>query len=239
MEYRANSAHEQPQVLLMAGGEVAFRNDTDRELAFRQESNFYYLTGCAIPSSFVLVAYQSGTSLDINPSIELFIPKAELEDMMWSVPPPSIEEFKVTHDLTTVAHPPTLQAAIDKLIKALPDALFHTLPRNSPQFPALPSQYTEQVLGADGAVTDLYLLSALHQARLIKDDYEISEINKANEITCRAHEVVMRVLGAAVQGKIQAGSGAGVTRPLLPAEWLIEKEEEAEAIFVASCRREG
>jgi Xaa-Pro dipeptidase len=25
----------------------------------------------------------------------------------------------------------------------------------------------------------------------------------------------------------------------LPGEWLIEKEAEAEAIFVASCRREG
>jgi len=28
-------------------------------------------------------------------------------------------------------------------------------------------------------------------------------------------------------------------RPLMPGEWLIEKEAEAEAIFVASCRREG
>ena len=49
----------------------------------------------------------------------------------------------------------------------------------------------------------------------------------------------MRVLGAAVKGGIVAGAGAGVERPLLPSEWLIEKEAEAEAIFVASCRREG
>jgi len=49
----------------------------------------------------------------------------------------------------------------------------------------------------------------------------------------------MRVLGAAVRGVITKGKGAGETRPLLPGEWLIEKEAEAEAIFVASCRREG
>jgi Xaa-Pro dipeptidase len=49
----------------------------------------------------------------------------------------------------------------------------------------------------------------------------------------------MRVLGKAVQGGIQKSAGAGVDRPLLPGEWLIEKEAEAEAIFVASCRREG
>jgi len=42
-----------------------------------------------------------------------------------------------------------------------------------------------------------------------------------------------------VRGKIEKGKGAGVVRPLLPGEWLIEKEAEAEAIFVASCRREG
>jgi len=49
----------------------------------------------------------------------------------------------------------------------------------------------------------------------------------------------MRVLGKAVKGGIAMGAGAGVDRPLLPGEWLIEKEAEAEAIFVASCRREG
>jgi Xaa-Pro dipeptidase len=47
------------------------------------------------------------------------------------------------------------------------------------------------------------------------------------------------VLGLAVRGKFEKGEGAGVDRPLLPGEWLIETEAEAEAIFVASCRREG
>ena len=49
----------------------------------------------------------------------------------------------------------------------------------------------------------------------------------------------MRVLGQAVRGKIAKSEGAGLDRPLLPGEWLVEKEAEAEAIFVASCRREG
>jgi len=55
----------------------------------------------------------------------------------------------------------------------------------------------------------------------------------------------MRVLGAGVRA---ASLPAAVSRdvdmsprhhPLLPGEWLIEREAEAEAIFVASCRREG
>ena len=226
-----------PQVLLLAGEVTGFRNDTDRELVFRQESNFYYLSGCTVPSSFLLAAYQPGTSLSSTPSVELFIPKAELADLMWSVPPPSLDVARQNHDVTDVNHPAALPAAIEILIKALPGALFHTLPRNSPLFPVLPEEYTQQVLSAGGAVTDLYLLSALHQTRLIKDADEIAVIKHANEISSRAHEVVMRVLGKAVKGKIQAE--AGVNRPLLPGEWLIEKEAEAEAIFVASCRREG
>jgi len=162
-----------------------------------------------------------------------------LADMMWSVPPPSLETAKQTHDVTSVDHPAALPAAIDTLLKALPGALFHTFPRNSPLFPIIPAEYPQQIFTADGAVTDAYLLSALHHARLVKDADEIATIKKANEISSRAHEVVMRVLGKAVKGKIEAGAGAGVDRPLLPGEWLIEKEAEAEAIFVASCRREG
>lgn len=46
----------------------------------------------------------------------------------------------------------------------------------------------------------------------------------------------MRLLGKAVRGLIPKESG---DKPSLPGEWRIEHEAEAEAIFVASCRREG
>ncbi|KAJ7273672.1 prolidase [Mycena haematopus] len=234
------SEKTKPQVLLLAGGVVEYRNDTDRELAFRQESNFRYLTGCDVPSSYVLVGYQPGTSLERTPSVELFIPEANLADMMWSVPPPSLAAAQETHDVTRVNNTSALPAAIDNLLKALPNALFHVLPRSSPVLPAVLEEYLAPILAHEGgAVTDFYLLSALHSARLIKDEHEISLIRKACDISSRAHEVVMRVLGAAVKGAIVAGPGATVDRPLLPSEWLIEKEAEAEAIFVASCRREG
>lgn len=228
-----------PQILLLAGEVTPYRNDTDREMVFRQESNFFYLSGCTVPSSYLLISYQAGTSMAQTPSIDLFIPKIELADLMWSVPPPTLEVAKDTHDVTKVDHPDSLPAAIETLTKAFPDALFHTLPR-SPLFPTVPDQYTQMILATEGvAVTDAFLVSAVHQARLIKDEDEIAMIRHANHISSRAHETVMRVLGSAVKGGILRGAGAGIERPLLPGEWLIEKEAEAEAIFVASCRREG
>ncbi|ESK91522.1 xaa-pro dipeptidase [Moniliophthora roreri MCA 2997] len=231
-----------PHVLFLAGEVTPFRNDTDREIVFRQESNFFYMTGCTVPSSYLLAVYQEGTSFSQIPSLELFIPKIELADLMWSVPPPTLEAAAETHDVTHVDYSSSVSEAIKTTIKAFPDALFHTLPRGSPLFPVISAEFTQLILSPEHeglAVSDLYLLPALHQARLIKDDDELALIRHANEISSRAHETVMRVLGKAVKGEIERGKGAGVDRPLLPGEWLIEKEAEAEAIFVASCRREG
>lgn len=194
-----------------------------------------------MPSAFLLAIYHAGTSkLSDSLTVKLFIPKAEQVDLMWSVPPPSLETAKQTYDVNNVDHLSALPGAIEALMEAHPDALFHTLPRNSPLFPTLPEEYVNIVLGHEnGATTDFYLLPALHRARLIKDDSEIEAIRHANGISSRAHEVVMRALGQAVQGKIVKCEVTDTGRLLLPGEWLIEKEAEAEAIFVASCRREG
>jgi Xaa-Pro dipeptidase len=120
--------------------------------------------------------------------------------------------------------------------------LIHTLPPTAlfPDQKLTPTLLSQLLPSADAdvALTDAFLLPALHHTRLIKDAGEIELIRKANVISSRAHETVMRVLGAAVRGQIKGGPSQD-GRPLLPGEWLIEREEEAEAIFVASCRREG
>ncbi|XP_006457038.1 hypothetical protein AGABI2DRAFT_229306 [Agaricus bisporus var. bisporus H97] len=228
-----------PQILLVAGEVTPYRNDTDREMLFRQESNFFYLTGCNLPSSALLASYQATpASSSTKPITTLFIPAIEEADIMWSIPPPDLVQARGLFDATNIEHPTSFPQAINALLKDAPNALVHTLPKNSPLFPQLPSQYLNQ-FSPNASPIDKYLLAALQRARLIKDAGELALIKKANEISSRAHETVMRVLGLAVKNKISREKDAGVTRPLLPGEWLIEKEAEAEAIFVASCRREG
>lgn len=216
-----------------------------------QESNFYYLTGCAVSSSYALLVSQPGTSLTLHPSVQLFIPPISPEDVMWSVPPPTTEVAASTHDVTSVKHTTDFAAVLEETLRAYPDALVHVLPHSTlrgatlPLFPILPQGFRDIItvtlgnVAAETKVTDAHLLSAIHQARLTKDSYEIAEIRRANAISSRAHETVMRVLGLGVkhlqEGKVVKAQG----RPLLPSEWLIEKEAEAEALFVASCRREG
>ena len=204
-----------------------------------------------MPSSFLIASYipehaiegDSWSPSTTSVRTTLFIPKANQSDLMWSVPPPSREEASHTHDVTTIEYlPSSLNEVIEKSVKDLAGSngvVVHTLPKDSVLFPKMPQQHTKQLLNADGTVTltDGYLLDALQRTRLLKDADEIEMIKQANQVSSRAHEVVMRVLGMAVKRKLECEGNSG--RPLLPGDWLIEKEAEAEAIFVASCRREG
>ena len=231
-----------PQAILLAGGTTPYRNDTDRELPFRQESNFFYLTSCDVPGSYFLALYNPTSSdlaqsqgLDYALKTTLYIFEPTLEHLLWSPAPPTLQEARDLYAVDEIEHPPKLVTAILQLPQG---TIIHLLPETT-QFPNISASEVDGLKAAlESAPTKTteYLLPALHKTRLIKDPYEIAMIRKANAISSRAHEVVMRVLGLAVAGKIKRESSH---TPLLPGEWLIEKEAEAEAIFVASCRREG
>jgi Xaa-Pro dipeptidase len=81
-----------------------------------------------------------------------------------------------------------------------------------------------------------YLLTALHIARLTKTPFEVDLMREANRISSNAHEVLMRTLGKFAQAR--TGKGQRTGKELL-AEWEIEGEADAEAVFVAACRRQG
>jgi Xaa-Pro dipeptidase len=159
---------------------------------------------------------------------------------MWSIPPPTIPEARETHNVSNILHTKSLSSSFLSALAAAPDALVHALPQ-TPQFPALPPPLFAGAAHSS-SLSDAYLLQALHRARLTKSDAEVQRIRRANEISSRAHEVVMRVLGAGVRAAPLTAPRDSETQchhPLLPGNWLIEREAEAEAIFVASCRREG
>jgi Xaa-Pro dipeptidase len=231
-----------PHAILLAGGSTPYRNDTDRELPFRQESNFFYLTGCSVPGSYFLALYNPTSSdlaqnqgLDHALKTTLYIFEPTLEDLLWSPAPPTLQEAHDMYAVDEIEHPPELVAAILRLPQG---TIIHLLPETD-KFPNISASEVDGLKAALQSAptkTTEYLLPALHRTRLIKDPYEIAMIRKANAISSRAHEVIMRVLGLAVAGKIKKQPSH---TPLLPREWLIEKEAEAEAIFVASCRREG
>ncbi|KAF8515429.1 peptidase M24, structural domain-containing protein [Gautieria morchelliformis] len=206
-----------PQVLLLHGSHTSYRNDTDQELPFRQESNFYYLTDCDLPDAHLLLVSARGTVLQTRPLIRL-------------PAPPTVAEAAQTYSpehISSVNTSPELLMVLEKMLKAFPAAIIHTLPPYPSPFPEQPHEVVHRYAGC---FMHAYLLHALHKAQLIKTPEEISLIRTANDISSRAHEVVMRLLGKGVRGLVHTEKG----KAALSGEWLIQKEAEAEAVFVAT-----
>lgn len=158
---------------------------------------------------------------------------------MWSVQPPTVELVTQTHE----SHDVDLTSSLRDYLSVLSvTTTLHTLPQTD-LFPPLP-EFTSALESV--TIVDDAFLPAVHRARLTKTPWEIRDMERACAITSAAHEVVMRELGRFAGGKGVAGKGSaregGVTArnaALRVNEWEIESEGDAEAIFVAVCRRAG
>jgi Xaa-Pro dipeptidase len=139
---------------------------------------------------------------------------------MWSVAPLSLDEARVTIESDQIS----LISDLDAAMKGL--EVIHVLPHTLEYPPLPPLQTTSE---------DRYLLEALHRARLVKDEEEIELIREANRISSGAHEVLMRELGRYAQKRrVKERNGkAGII------DWEVESETDAEALFVATCKRAG
>ena len=156
---------------------------------------------------------------------------------MWSPPPPTLNAAKGMYDATSIGYTSHLATVLNKLLSAHSDVVFHTLPKVTNHFPVLHPEFS---IGQFADLnTEQYFLTAIHRARLIKTDAEIALMRRANEISSRAHEVVMRLLGQGVVDLRRPVEAKSTEKPSLPSDWRITREAEAEAVFVASCRREG
>jgi Xaa-Pro dipeptidase len=189
-----------------------------------------------------MITISPSTVASSEPEVKstLFIPREDPLETMWSPPPPTLEAARSTHEADVIAYSDEFEKHVAGAVK-IGETAVHILPQTI-QFPTLPVPLLAALSTPGVAAPPMikYLLPALHSARLIKTEYELELIRQANAISSRAHEVIMRVLGKDVK---EVGGRVSVNpkkiTAVMPGQWRIEKEVEAEAIFVASCRREG
>lgn len=164
----------------------------------------------------------------------LFIPPADPLETMWSVAPPTLEDAAARFDAGAIVSTDELESHLAQLT----DATVHTLPVTH-EFPPLPTAVLEAIKKHSHCTEHLRL--AFHLARMTKTPEEIELIRKANAITSGAHEVLMRELGryAAKRAKTVAAGTKERTGYEGLAQWEVESEQDAEALFVATCRRMG
>lgn len=103
-------------VVYLRGMETTERKWTDCEVPFRQESNFFYMTGMDIPDCHLLV--DLGTK-----KAHLFIPEYGEDYALWCGAPPSVgevrSEFGVEHAGTVEDIPGVLKALDPQMVHVL------------------------------------------------------------------------------------------------------------------------
>ncbi|KAG2216266.1 hypothetical protein INT45_006067 [Circinella minor] len=157
-------------VIVVKGKELKERDDTDVEVDFRQESSFYYLTGCAEPGFSVVIDVATER-------IQLIAPPVNPDDVVWMGYPDSLETLQTKYDVDEAIY----STELDARLKAA--SVVYTIPHFNVTF-------NEDVKAASEE-DNKALYAAICEARIIKSDWEIEVMRKANKISSDAHIKVM------------------------------------------------
>ncbi|KAF9585049.1 hypothetical protein BGW38_004086 [Lunasporangiospora selenospora] len=157
-------------LVYLKGDVLKERHDTDVELTFRQESNFYYLTGFAEHDAHVLFDLKTGKMT--------LLPHRLAEDhIVWMGMPPTLAQLQAEFDTDNI----TWSA---DLVKAIQESGASTL------YVLSTKDVPEGLAGL--TINDELLKDAVHTARMYKSEYEIEAMRRINHISSNAHVALMK-----------------------------------------------
>ncbi|KAK3681709.1 putative Xaa-Pro aminopeptidase [Podospora appendiculata] len=161
-------------VLYVEGRASKLLEDNDEAEPFRQRRPFFYLTGCPLADSYVV--YDMDTD-----KTTLFIPPIDPESVIWSGLPLSAAEALQQFDIDDVKYTNEINATL---------AHIGAEKSNSTIF-AIPSQVSEHVTFLEFDHKNFAVLKeAIEVSRVVKDEFELAMIAKANDISAAAHLAV-------------------------------------------------
>ena len=186
---RINLSEKLPKnsVLLIPGANTQYRN-ADSAYAFRQDSNFYYLSGFCEPDSLMAIIKNDD---GIN-SIIFVPPKDKLKEI-WdghrAGPIGAVKEFLFdkAYDNSEIDN------MMPEILFGCDQVLYPIGKKNG--FDQKVIDWTTEASSKDRHSKSINILDAsstIGNARLIKDDHEISLIKKACDISAEAHIEAMK-----------------------------------------------
>ena len=186
---RINLSKKLPKnsVLLIPGANTQYRN-ADSAYAFRQDSNFYYLSGFCEPDSLMAIINND----DVINSIIFVPPKDKLKEI-WdghrSGPIGAVKEFLFdkAYDNSEIDN------MMPEILFGCDQVLYPIGKKNG--FDQKVIDWTTEASSKDRHSKSINILDAsstIGNARLIKDDHEISLIKKACDISAEAHIEAMK-----------------------------------------------
>jgi len=176
-------------VAIFVGGRLSVRS-ADTEFPFRQDSDFWYLTGFDHPHAVAVLSTREG------PDFTLFVQPRDRMAETWNGYRPGVDGA-VDDYQADVAHP------IEELLGKLPEILrgaariYHTLGRDAEidaRIVGLQEEIRRQSRGGilpANAIVDPRLI--VHEMRLVKSPAEIALMQKAADISFEAHHRAARL----------------------------------------------
>jgi len=160
----------------LRGRQSSSIEDSDQPKTWRQRRYFFYLSG--VDFADCVVTYDIGAD-----SLRLFIPTIDPKSVIWLGATPSIKECEEKYDVDIVQ---TNNEINDFLV----DWLYILHDDQGPRMLQLrPEDYA--LLGLRKVLNSSLLLPAIDAARVVKSDYEVALIRKANDISSWAHRGVL------------------------------------------------
>lgn len=151
--------------VFVAGERARLWPYSDQEVKFRQNRYFNYITGAYDQRDCVAVYSPQ------NDKLVLYLPEVNEDDIMWSGPPLSTDDALALYDVDDVQYVTSLKFEQTKKVHSI---------EKSEDFPSV--------------IPDPQLKDAFDEARVIKDEYEIGLMRRANQISDKCHLAVMSAL---------------------------------------------
>ncbi|KAG2183335.1 hypothetical protein INT43_006340 [Umbelopsis isabellina] len=167
-----NNLKKSDGIIYLKGQVLHERDDTDVELPFRQESNFFYMTGVNEADFHVVVSLSSG-------NITLIAPDIVEDHVMWMGLPDTPEQLKNKYDVHEVVYASQLEQVLQK---ENPEKIY-TL--SICDVTAIPKNLQSKV-DKDS------LQPAIYDARLYKAQWEVELMREINKISSDAHIKLMK-----------------------------------------------
>lgn len=164
-----------------------------------QRRYFYYLTGCNLADCHFVYDIASSKSI-------LFIPPIDPDDVIWSGLPVSIDEALKLYDVDEVRLTTDVNPTLAGLGASSPNATVY----------AIANQVSDHITLIEFEKKDFTAVKdAIEVSRVVKDEFEVAQIRKANQISGIAHRAVVENIKSA------------------------KNERELEAVFLQRCVANG
>ena len=166
---------EEQAIVYMRGGELMYRYQTDYEFPFRQESNFWYLTGVNEPDFHLILDLE-------KQEYHLFAPNRDAQYAVWHGRVKSKEQYQQEYNPDHLHY----DTALPKVLKELDPETVYCLDEEQAEF--LEQFDRETPIDLDT------LPEAITHCRVFKTDWELDEMREAARVNNIAHKAVLEAL---------------------------------------------